>query len=160
MERPSRTQEKAHAQALRALGLSLLKIPPTHLTQFELPEPLAEALATRRALPATKFGAIKRQEKRIGRLMQTLDEDTLRQRLARYHLDPSPSTAGRLWIRRLTEDENGITALVDAHPDVDHRQIRAALRAAAKTPEDAPEAHRKILAALHAARVFDPPPPG
>jgi ribosome-associated protein len=70
-----RSARKRASHALTKLGEQLLTLRPEQVTALPLPERLEEAIAEARRL--TSFGARRRQTQFIGKLMRTLDEETI-----------------------------------------------------------------------------------
>ena len=70
-----RSARKRVSHALTKLGEELLTLKPEQLAALALPERLEEAIAEARRL--TSFGAKRRQTQFIGKLLRTLDEDTV-----------------------------------------------------------------------------------
>ena len=70
-----RSARKRASHELTRLGEELLTLRPQQLAALALPERLKEAVAEARRL--TSFGAKRRQSQFIGKLMRTLDEESV-----------------------------------------------------------------------------------
>src|SRR5262245_31656665 len=75
----SRTQRKRESLARHGLGKELTLLCPAQLARLELPEALIEAVLEARGI--SKFGALRRQLRYIGRLMHDVDGATIADRL-------------------------------------------------------------------------------
>jgi ribosome-associated protein len=70
-----RSARKRASHELTKLGEQLLALRPEQVAALALPERLEEAIAEARRL--TSFGAKRRQTQFIGKLMRTLDEESI-----------------------------------------------------------------------------------
>jgi ribosome-associated protein len=72
---PSRSQRKRESKALTRLGEQLAALPAERWSALELPERLTDALVEAQRL--TTFGAQRRQAQFIGKLVRSLDDESL-----------------------------------------------------------------------------------
>ena len=74
-EQPSKTSLKKHMNDLQELGVLLSKIKLEKLKQLDLPEKLFDAIKSVHTINAN--GAKRRQYQYIGKLMRTLDTESI-----------------------------------------------------------------------------------
>ncbi len=148
--RPSKTQLKREADALQALGESLIPLPDSELAAIPVPSELLDAIRSARRM--TKRGALHRQKKFIGKLMRQIDagpirdymqrrDDRAREAVARFH-------RAEQWRDRLLADgDDALGALLEAYPDADRQHLRRLMRDAAEEQrrEAAPRAARQLF---------------
>jgi ribosome-associated protein len=72
---PSRTARKKASEELQALGEQLVTARPARLVGLVLPEALDDAVQEAKAIRS--FGARRRQLQYIGKLMRSLDDETV-----------------------------------------------------------------------------------
>lgn len=149
----SKSQLKREMQALQDIGKQLVELPESQLQKFELPEKLINAIQEARRLK--KNEAKRRQMQFIGKLMRTVDTETIQQTLDR--LDQS-SKAYRQHFHQLeswrdrivNEGAPAIEALITLYPNADRQQLRNLQRQAAREQEHkrTPAASRKLFSYL------------
>jgi ribosome-associated protein len=71
----SRTAKKKASERLQELGEQLIAARPSELAALPLPEPLKDAILDAKTFASA--GAIRRQRQFIGKLMRTLDDETV-----------------------------------------------------------------------------------
>jgi ribosome-associated protein len=149
---PSKTKIKKQMLDLQDLGAQLTLLANNKLREMDLPEKLLEALTEYK--PMTKHGAQKRQLQYIGRLMRELDSAPIIAKLDAWNGTSRHHTAWlhqlEQWRDRLLEDDNALTELMAAHPQVDAQQMRALIRNAQKEKEllKPPKSYREIFQVL------------
>jgi ribosome-associated protein len=79
-DRPSKSARKRNAHEAQQLGEELIQLKSLDLKQFDLPEPLYDAIMEARRL--TSRAALVRQRQYIGKLMRGLDLEPIRTALA------------------------------------------------------------------------------
>ena len=151
---PSKTQRKQAMLALQQLGVRLSELSADRLSALELPERLADALATARKL--TGHEARRRQMQYVGRLMRDVDPRPIEAQLARWAVAPNAEKA-RLaaverWRERLLEDGQSLDLLCTKRPDADRSLLAslAARAAAERNSGSQPHAFRELFRVLNA----------
>jgi len=134
VERLNKSQQKRDIQALLDLGKRLAQLDAIALATFDLPAELLQALLD---VQAMRFGAEKRQFKRICKLLRNIDIDAMQQTF--QQLDEQKATQDKhfhrieRWRDRLlTEGQAAITAFMGKYPQADAGQIRQLVRNANK----------------------------
>lgn len=131
---PSKTRRKQEALALQALGEKLVRLSEEALFRLDLPELLRAAVLQARNLRA--HGALRRQMQYIGKLMRSLDADSIAAQLAVLHGESDAAKAHfhaiERWRDRLIDDDAALTDWLAAHPDSDAQHLRQLIRNARK----------------------------
>jgi len=148
VERLNKSQQKRDIQALLDLGKRLAQLDAAALTGFDLPPELLQALLD---VQGMRFGAEKRQFKRICKLLRNIDIEAMQQTFQQLdeqktNQDKHFHRVERWRDRLLAEGQTAITAFMDKHPQADAGQIRQLLRNANK--EIAQDKPRKASRAL------------
>ena len=157
--RPSKTQRKKEMHALQALGERLVELPPDALDALALPERLVDAVTEAKRING--FEARRRQIQYIGRLMRDVDAAPIAERIAGLKVAAQRANAlqheTEKWRDRLLAEENALTELTRAHPDVDTQQLRALIRNVRREQAQgrAPHASRALFRALRSV-LADP----
>jgi ribosome-associated protein len=152
----SKTDLKQASHDLQKLGTDLLDLSAALLDKIDLPDRVR--LAIDQANSITAFEGKRRQLQYVGKLMRTLDEETLVR--ARSALDeqhrPNAETTQRLheaenWRLRLLDQDLAMNDWLLAYPDTDVQHVRALIRQARKDAK--PDPHRgQALRHAHAYR--------
>lgn len=134
-EPPSKSALKRQAHRLQKLGLALTDLKPDVLANMSLPDQLREAIQVRQRISSREGG--RRQMQYIGRLMRTIDTESIEQQLATIN-NQSASAKGRFhalerWRDKLILDPSAITAFIHDYPSVDRQQLRQLVNKAAST---------------------------
>ncbi|PWT72318.1 MAG: hypothetical protein C5B46_06995 [Proteobacteria bacterium] len=151
---PSKTQRKRASAELQALGEELTLLSIEQLEQFQLPEPLLDAVLAARRI--AKFGARRRQHQYIGRLMHEVDAGAIAARLDALRGKSREANAylHRLerWRERLLTDDTAFAELVHRYSDADSQRLRQLVRTARLEQEQSrpPRASRALFQALKA----------
>ncbi len=140
----SRTEMKREAQRMNELAGQLISLSDARLVELALPEGVTQAV--REAQRLQNADAIQRQTRHIGRLLQKLNTDLLRQRLALF--DPESTAFQQItqlaerWRDELLTDPQALTRLIDQYPTADPQPVRQLLlnvrREAGKQAPDSP----------------------
>lgn len=143
--RPSKTQLKAQAHSLQALGQELAALSDQTLAGIDMPDSLREALLTFRQTRSHE--GRRRQMQYVGKLMHGADEAALREALAAATLGSAQSTLAlhqaEQWRLALLQDEEAQTRWLQQYPDCDAQQLRSLVRAARRDAVGlAPEARQ------------------
>lgn len=140
-EAPSRGQMKRASEELKELGEALVALRADLMARLTLPGPLAEAIAEAKRL--TSFGAVRRQQQYIGKLMRKLDETTLADVRAAIDVARGQSAKetallhrAEHWRDSLIGDDARLEQWLTEHPDTDAQQLRALIRQARKDRKD------------------------
>ena len=122
----SRTQRKRESLALQNLGKELTLLTPAQLARLELPESLLEAVLEARSI--SKFGALRRQLRYIGRLMHEVDSATILANLSALKAGPRSASVHlhRLerWRARLMQEDGALSELKRSYPGCDETKLR------------------------------------
>lgn len=84
LDRPSKSQRKREMHALQEIGKILVELPSPQLAKIPMPEELAEAVKTARAIKSHE--AKRRQLQYIGKLMREIDPEPIQKALARIQI--------------------------------------------------------------------------
>jgi len=148
----SRTQRKRESLALQDLGKELTLLAPAQLTRLELPEHLLEAVLEARGI--SKFGALRRQLRYIGRLMHDVDSATIGAKLSALKAKPRAASAHlhRLerWRTRLIEEDGALAELARNYPGCDEAKLRTLVLEARRDQAEGrpPHSFRALLREL------------
>ncbi len=153
----SRTQRKRESLALQDLGKELTLLSPAQLARLELTEALIEAVREARGI--SKFGALRRQLRYIGRLMLDVDSATIAARLDALKAGPRAASAHlhRLerWRARLMQEDGALAELAHSYPGCDEAKLRTlVLEAQREQAEGKPP--RSFRALLRELRLIVP----
>lgn len=145
----SRAQQKREAEALQALGETLIRLPGGQLAQIPLPDNLRAAVEAARGIGSR--GALRRQRQYIGKLMRDVDARPIHGALARLR-QTDAATAAQLhraeaWRDRLlTEGDAAINGLIETAPHADRQHLRRLVLAARRERTEArPPRHAREL---------------
>jgi ribosome-associated protein len=150
----SKSQVKRECDALQKLGEQLLELKPSELEKIVLPDKLAAAIAEGRRLQAR--GALKRQRQYIGKLMREVDGDSIEKQLSliqhQHDFNIARGKQTERWRDRLLSGDNQVvTELIDAYPDIDRQHINQLVRQSKREQEAGkpPASARKLYKYLH-----------
>src|SRR6202521_6309896 len=120
-QRQSKSARKRDAASLQELGVKLSALPDQEIKALELPDNLFVALRDLRRLPS--HGAQIRQRQYIGKLMRTIDPETVLAKIAeRKHRHDSEirhfQQIERWRDRLLSEPVAGVEELQQAYPQI------------------------------------------
>ncbi|MEP7329051.1 MAG: ribosome biogenesis factor YjgA [Betaproteobacteria bacterium] len=122
---PSKTRRKHEMQALQDLGEALIALDPKRIALLELPDRLADAIATARTITAHE--GRRRQIQFIGKLMRTVDPEPVRAAIALW---TSGSASERIlfaqlerWRERVLADDAELDALMLEFPGADRSAL-------------------------------------
>ncbi|MCE2706453.1 MAG: DUF615 domain-containing protein [Proteobacteria bacterium] len=129
-EEISKTKIKAHMEELQDLGMALAKLSKSQLEKFELPDTLREALKSAKTINSNR--ALKRNNQYIGKLMRSVDEAYIRQRLS-FVMGDSAVGARILhdceaWRDKLIESDTALDDFIAKYPDCDITELRQLVR--------------------------------
>ena len=126
----SKTKLKAEADALQEIGVKLVALPNSKLTQLDLPERLVDAINEAKRITAN--GATRRQKQYIGSLMREIDVAPIVEQMEKWEGKNTAENAYfhnlERWRSRLIEDEGALSEFIQQYPHVDSQQIRTLIR--------------------------------
>ena len=138
----SKTQMKKEMHGLQELGMKLMELNQTQLSNIPLTEELIAAIAESRRISSRE--AKRRHAQFIGRLMRKADYEAIEH--AVQLLDPASDAYARLhqqserWRDRLLTGSNEeLAAWFEQCPECDRQQLRNLLRNAEKESEQKPD---------------------
>ncbi len=147
---PSKSQIKRDCHHLLDLGEEILKLKAEEIRSLELPDELENAVKT--ALKISSRSGLKRQRQYIGKLLRSLDNEVIEQKIRKiqHRHDTNTAQFKRLekWRDRLIDnDKDVLNEIISRFPDIDRQHINQLIRAAhqEKTREKAPAAARKLF---------------
>ena len=165
VEGRGRSKRKRETHEITDLGVELTKLGTEKLNALALPEPLRDAISQARRIDS--FIAERRQALYIGKLLRSLDEETLAAIRAVVNVDRAQAarTTAQLhraerWRDELVADDAALERWLAAHPATDAQQLRALIRQVRKDakvalrPGEAPRkgrAYRQIFDLVRAA---------
>lgn len=128
--RPSKTQRKKESADLQALGETIAHLPDSAFAGLELPDTLREAIVEFRRTRSHE--GRRRQLQYVGKLMRQVDDDPLREAVARVQLGQARDTLSlheaELWRSSLLEDDQAMTRWAQEVPNSDLQQLRTLVR--------------------------------
>jgi ribosome-associated protein len=126
----SKTKLKAEADALQEIGVKLVALPNSKLTQLDLPERLVDAINEAKRITAN--GATRRQKQYIGSLMREIDVAPIVEQMEKWEGKNTAENAYfhnlERWRARLIEEESALSEFIQQYPNVDSQQIRTLIR--------------------------------
>jgi len=147
---PSKSQVKRDCHQLVDLGEKILKLKAEEIRSLELPDTLEEAVKT--ALKISSRSGLKRQRQYIGKLLRSLDNEEIEQRIRKiqHRHDTNTAQFKRLerWRDRLIDnDKDVMNEIISRHPEIDRQHINQLTRAAhqEKKRDKPPAASRKLF---------------
>lgn len=142
--RPSKSQRKRDAHDLQALGAALAELPAARLAALQLPEALADAIAT--LVHTRTHEGRRRQRQFVGKLMRGVDPAPLHEAVAAHKLggatDALALHQAEGWRTALVADDAAQARWLAEHPATDAAKLRTLVRRAREEhqPQAAPGA--------------------
>lgn len=134
---PSRSARKRASEGLRKLGVELIDLRGELFNGLPIPPLLREAVVEARRM--TAFGARRRQEHLIGKLMRQLEPETveaIREALRVSRGESARDTAllhsAERWRTDLLADDEKLSQWLAEYPATDGQRLRALIRQARK----------------------------
>ena len=130
-ELKSKQRQKREAEAVQALGTTIVELPATHFNalvdKLVLPDQLRNALTECRAIKAHE--GRRRQLQYIGKLMRGIDAAPIQQVLAEFERGGHVASAQMHQIERwrellLAEGNEAFKELLQAHPEADAAHLQ------------------------------------
>ncbi len=148
----SKTKLKAEADAQQELGVKLVALPNSKLSQLDLPERLVDAIHEAKRITAN--GATRRQKQYIGSLMREIDIAPIVEQMEKWEGKNTAENAYfhnlERWRTRLIEDESVLAEFIQQYPNIDSQQIRTLIRNARREASLAkpPKSSRELFKLL------------
>ncbi len=148
----SKTKLKAEADALQEIGVKLVALPNSKLTQLDLPERLVDAINEAKRITAN--GATRRQKQYIGSLMREIDVAPIVEQMEKWEGKNTAENAYfhnlERWRARLIEEESALSEFIQQYPNVDSQQIRTLIRNARReaSANKPPKSSRELFKLL------------
>ncbi len=147
---PSKSQLKRDSHHLIDVGEELLKLSDENIHSLGLPDELIDAIST--ALKIKSRSGLKRQRLYIGKLLRSIDSETIESRLRKIQHRHDTNTAHfkRLekWRDSLIDnDKTTLNEVISRYPEIDRQHINQLIRTAQqeKQRNKAPAAARKLF---------------
>ena len=153
----SKTKRKQEMHDLQRLGVALVALPVSQLSEMNIPEGLQKAVLEAKRIKSHE--GKRRQMQYIGRLMRDVDPAPIRERLAALKGESAQAAAAHRRLEalrgRLLEDDAALTEFAASHPSADLQALRALLRNARKEMKEGkpPRAYREIFRFLKDAEA-------
>jgi ribosome-associated protein len=133
--RPNKSQQKREVQALFDLGARLVELETSTIHSLHLPQELVSAINDAKQIPS--HIARKRQLKRIGKLLRSIDTTELQALIEKRDLQHQKGVSEfhhiEKWRDRLIQEgASAMSEFLEKHPDVDRQKLNQLVRAAAK----------------------------
>jgi len=148
----SKTKLKAEADALQEIGVKLVALPNSKLTQLDLPERLVDAINEAKRITAN--GATRRQKQYIGSLMREIDVAPIVEQMEKWEGKNTAENAYfhnlERWRARLIDDEAALSEFIQQYPNVASQQIRTLIRNARReaSANKPPKSSRELFKLL------------
>ncbi|STX50046.1 alpha helix protein [Legionella busanensis] len=129
----SKSQRKREAHALQDIGEELMSLSEAKLAALPLPDNLRQAIIDAKSIKS--HGALKRQTQLIGKIMRSVDSETIIAAYAEIKADESAKTAAfhelEQWRDRLiAEGKSALTEFINAYPNADPQSLRQSIKKA------------------------------
>lgn len=137
LRKKSKQQQKREAEAVQALGKTIVELPVAQfkliLDKLELPEKLQDAMVQCRGMKARE--ARRRQLQYIGKLMRDVEPEPIERLLTQLKQTGQVATAQLHQIenwreRLLNEGDESLQEFLELHPQADARRIRQLIETA------------------------------
>jgi len=148
--RPNKSQLKREADALFKLGKRLAELETTTIQTLNLPNELASAINAAKDIHSNI--ALKRQFKRIGKMLRSIDTEPLKELVEKRDLQHKKGVGEfhqiEKWRDRLIrEGSSAVSELLDRYPNMDRQRLNQLVRGAAKEAqlEKPPKSSRQLF---------------
>jgi len=154
-DRPSKSELKRQMTALQKLGQELVEQPRDRVKRVPMPEDVRDAILECQQI--TNHEGRRRQMQYVGKKMRTLDEEEvalIQKTIDSWKGASKSETAAMHALERrrdkLLTDDNTLTELLAAHPELDVQHLRTLIRNARKEQAEnkPPKAYREIFQIL------------
>ena len=147
---PSKSQVKRECHHLVDVGEEILKLSSEDIRSLQLPDELDAAIAT--ALKIKSRSGLKRQRLYIGKLLRSMDSESIESQLRKiqHRHDTNTAQFKRLekWRDSLIDnDKQTLNEVISHFPDIDRQHINQLIRAAHQEKQRGkpPAASRKLF---------------
>ncbi len=153
-EEPSKSELKRRAEHLQQIGKQLTEFKKEILATLNLPEELREAIIEFHRIRS--WGARRRQLQLIGKIMRTVDEETVTKAIDMATGNAKAATAALHKAEQLRDlliaEDIALTSFIKDYPKVDVQELRSLIRNARreKATNKPPKAYRAIYKIIHA----------
>lgn len=149
----ARDERLAHADRLMTLAQTLCDLPEKQLQKLELPDLVADAVASGRMIESPN--ALKRQMKLIRKELGDADYEAIEAQVEAVQNPgrqapkaPKVDLALELYTRLAAAGDEGLFGFCGEHPELDATQMRSLFRAAEKQRKESPDSPPGKLAAV------------
>lgn len=149
-ERPSKSQRKRDAHAVRDLGVELTKLTPAQLEKIPLPDEIRAAVAQAQRIKA--HGARRRQWQYIGKLLRQSDTEPIAEALAALQSGVVIEKREQHWLEQTRDaliagEEGSLDEVFARYPQADRQQLRHLIEKARREREQnrTPAASRALF---------------
>jgi len=130
---PSKSQVKRDCDHLVHLGEEILKLKKEEINSLELPDELEEAVST--ALKIKSRSGLKRQRLYIGKLLRSIDNETIKAKVKKIQHQHDTNTAQFKRLERwrdslINNDKDTLNEVISYFPTIDRQHINQLIRAA------------------------------
>ena len=152
-DRPSKSQIKRELQALQDLGKEMTKLGAETLNRIPLPEDVREAIDEYAKMRS--FGAQRRQLQLIGKRMNGLDPQKVREAIDMATGESRAAVAANHRAERLRDqliaEDAALTDFIKDFPEVDVQTLRQTIRTARKEAQlnKPPKSARELYRLIH-----------
>lgn len=147
---PSKSQVKRECNHLIELGEEMLKLKADELQSLDLPDEIEVAITT--ALKIKSRSGLKRQRQYIGKLLRSVDNETIEKQIRniQHRHDTNTAQFKRLekWRDNLIDNnKEALNEIILRFPDIDRQHINQLIRAAHQEhkQQKPPAASRKLF---------------
>jgi ribosome-associated protein len=147
---PSKSQVKRDCEHLVDLGEEILKLKPDEIKTLDLPDELKEAVTT--ALKIKSRSGLKRQRLYIGKLLRSLDNETIKAQVTKIQHQNDTNTAHFKRLERwrdnlIANDKETLNEIFNRFRYIDRQHINQLIRSAHQEAkqEKPPSASRKLF---------------
>lgn len=130
VEQISKTKQKEHMKNLQDLGLELVKLSNEKLAKVGLSDALLDAIKFAKTINSNS--ALRRHYQYIGKLMRSVDEGYVRERLALVLGESGLATKilhdCERWRDLLLESDNTLNIFISKYPNTDITELRHLIR--------------------------------
>ena len=147
---PSKSQVKRDCEHLVDLGEEILKLKPDEIKTLDLPDELKEAVTT--ALKIKSRSGLKRQRLYIGKLLRSLDTETIEAQVKKIQHQHDTNTAHFKRLERwrdnlIANDKETLNEIFSRFRYIDRQHINQLIRAAHQEAKQdkSPTASRKLF---------------
>lgn len=146
----SKTRRKKDCDAMQEIGERMIALNSDELSQIDMDDELRRAIEEAQRIKS--HGALKRQKQYIGKIMRSMDSDSLEQQLDRllhrHDLHNAEFKRMEKWRESMLENgDSAINEFIEQYPLADRHHLRQLVRNAdrEKKANKPPSAYRQIF---------------